>query len=371
MSIRYHLGKFPPSGMRWDELIPLLGPASAALARYDGLLQAIPNPQVLLAPLTTQEAVLSSRIEGTQATASEVFEFEADEARFSAGKGDDIREVLNYRRALAFAVGAMKDLPLSQRLLLDSHRRLMAGVRGANKAPGEYRRIQNWIGAPGCTEETARFVPIAPQLLPDAMGEWERYIHREEPDKLVQLAVVHAEFEALHPFLDGNGRLGRMIIPLFLVERGLLSSPNFFVSAYFEQDRQAYYDALLSVSASGDWTPWCRYFLQALTSQALDNEQRARSILELYQSMKLRIADLTHSQHAIRALDFIFQTPTFTGPTFEKRSEMPVPTARRILRLLREEGILQTLREPSGRTPGIFSHSALLRRAEGDFADHP
>ena len=370
MSIHYHLEQFPPGNLHWEELIPLLGPASAALARYDGLLQAIPNPQVLLAPLTTQEAVLSSRIEGTQATASEVFEFEADEARFTGERRDDIREVLNYRRALSSAVTRLAELPLSQRLLLDSHRLLMAGVRGASKAPGEYRRIQNWIGAPGCTEETARFLPIPPQLLPDAMSSLEKYIHSDSPDKLVQLAIVHAEFEALHPFLDGNGRLGRMIIPLFLVEKKLLSSPNFFVSAYFDQDRQAYYDALLSVSKSGDWTPWCRYFLLALTAQALDNEKRARSILSLYQSMKQRMADLTHSQHAIRALDFIFQFPTFTGPSFEKRSEIPIPSARRILRILRDENILWTVREPSGRSPGIFSFRELLRRAEGDFADH-
>ena len=171
MSIRYHYGKFPPTQIQWESLIPLLGPASAALARYDGLLQAIPNPQVLLAPLTTQEAVHSSRIEGTQATASEVFEFEADEARFTGEKRDDIREVLNYRRALSQAVTQLSSLLLSQRILMDSHRLLISGVRGANKAPGEYRSIQNWIGAPGCTEETARFVPIPPQHLPDAMGE--------------------------------------------------------------------------------------------------------------------------------------------------------------------------------------------------------
>lgn len=371
MTIRYHYEKFPPSGIQWESLIPLLGPASAALARYDGLLQAIPNPQVLLAPLSTQEAVLSSRIEGTQATTSEVFEFEADEARFSGERLDDIREVLNYRRALSSAVQKLTTLPLSQRILLSSHRLLMAGVRGSSKAPGEYRRIQNWIGPPGCTEETARFTPIAPQLLPDAMGAWENYLHAQAPDRLVQLAVVHAEFEALHPFLDGNGRLGRMIIPLFLVEKGILSSPNFYMSAHFEQDRQAYYDALLSVSATGDWTPWCRYFLTALTSQATENENRARSILQLYGEMKAKIADATHSQHAIRALDFIFQFPTFTAPTFEQRSDIPVPTARRILRVLRDEGILVTLRESSGCSAALFSFQQLLRRAEGHFEDHP
>lgn len=371
MSVRYHLGKFPPTTMRWEALIPLLGPASAALARYDGLLQAVPNPQVLLAPLTTQEAVLSSRIEGTLATASEVFEFEADEARFTGERRDDIQEVINYRRALSSAVIQLKSLPLSQRILLASHRHLMSGVRGASKAPGEYRRIQNWIGSPGCTEDEARFVPIAPQLLEDGMSALEKYIHGDAPDRLVQLAVVHAEFEALHPFLDGNGRLGRMIVPLFLVEKGLLSSPNFYMSAYFEQDRQAYYDSLLSVSETGDWTMWCRYFLQAIAAQADENETRARSILQLYNNMKARIADLTHSQHSIRTLDFIFQFPTFTGPRFEERSGIPKPTARRILKILRDEDILQTLRESSGRTPALLSFVQLLRRAEGNFDDHP
>lgn len=320
---------------------------------------------MLLAPLTTQEAVLSSRIEGTQATASEVFEFEADEARFTGERRDDIREVLNYRRALGTAVQQLKTVPLSSRLLLDSHRQLMSGVRGASKAPGQYRRIQNWIGPPGCKEETARFVPIAPQLLGEAMGALEKYIHSDAPDRLVQLAVVHAEFEALHPFLDGNGRLGRMIIPLYLVEKGLLSTPNFYMSAYFEKDRQAYYDALLSVSEQGDWTAWCRYFLIALAAQAEENEVRARSILALYSQMKEKIVDITHSQHSIRALDFIFQAPTFTGPVFEERSSIPKPTARRILRLLREEGVILVLREASGRSPALYSFRSLLRRAEG------
>lgn len=161
-----------------------------------------------------------------------------------------------------------------------------------------------------------------------------------------------------------------MIIPLFLVEKKLLSSPNFFVSAFFEQDRQAYYDALLSVSETGDWTPWCRYFLTALAAQAAENETRARSILRLYEEMKARIPDVTHSQHAVRALDFIFQFPTFTGPNFESKSGIPRPTAQRILKILREEGILMTLRESSGRTPAILCFAALLRRAEG-VVDHP
>lgn len=363
--VAYHLGQFPPDNLRWEALIPLVGPANAGLARYDGLLQAIPNPQVLLAPLTMQEAVLSSRIEGTQATASEVFEFEADEQRYAGEHRQDIAEVLNYRRALSAAVKKLQELPLSQRMLLEGHRKLMSDVRGANKAPGEYRRIQNWIGPPGCSVETARYVPPGPHLLGDLMSGWERYIHGEALDRLVQLAIVHAEFESLHPFLDGNGRLGRMIIPLFLVEKGLLSSPNFYMSAYFEQDKQAYYDALLAVSATGDWTGWCRYFLQAVIAQSADNERRAHAILSLYTSMKERVVRLTHSQHAIQALDFIFQSPTFASSGFVARAGIPGPTASRILRLLREERILHVVRESAGRSPAILVFRELLNCAEG------
>jgi Fic family protein len=182
-------------------------------------LHGIPNAQVLLSPLTSQEAVLSSRIEGTQATLGEVLEFEATKEPASGDKRDDIQEVLNYRQAMRHAVNAMKTLPLSQRVVRDAHRVLMHGVRGEKKAPGEYRRTQNWIGPPGCRVEQARFVPPAADRLPDLMSAWEKYLHGAASDRLVQLAILHAEFEAIHPFLDGNGRLGRLLVPLFLVDK--------------------------------------------------------------------------------------------------------------------------------------------------------
>src|SRR5690606_30534808 len=186
---------------------------------------------VLLSPLTAQEAVLSSRIEGTQATLGEVLEFEAqgDLLDESTPKKADIREVLNYRAALKEAVRLLQELPLSQRLLKAAHRVLMEGVRGRNKDPGEYLRVPNWFGPPGCSLEDARYVGCDVGHLPDNMGALERYLHGDAPDRLVQLAVAHAEFEAIHPFLDGNGRLGRLLVPLFLVEKGLLSSPNFYI----------------------------------------------------------------------------------------------------------------------------------------------
>ncbi|HKI83896.1 MAG TPA: Fic/DOC family N-terminal domain-containing protein, partial [Candidatus Krumholzibacteria bacterium] len=187
MAVQYHLGRFPPARLDWPRLIPLLGPAAAAVARYDGMLAAVPNPGVLLSPLSTQEAVLSSRIEGTQATMGEVLEFEAGQEVASPERREDIREVLNYRSAMREAERLLETLPISQRVVREAHRVLLAGVRGKNKAPGEYRRVPNWIGPPGCMVEEARFVPIGADRLPDAMGAWERYAHDAAPDKLVQL----------------------------------------------------------------------------------------------------------------------------------------------------------------------------------------
>ncbi|MGQ0446716.1 MAG: Fic family protein [Beijerinckiaceae bacterium] len=229
MSVSYHDGRFPPRELDWPRLLPLIGPANAAIARYDGVLHGVPNPNILLSPLSVQEAVLSSRIEGTQTTLGEVLEFEAEGELFdeSTPKKADIHEVLNYRAALNEAIRLLNELPLSQRLIRGAHKVLMQGVRGHNKSPGEYRRIPNWIGPEGSTIERARFVPCGADRLPQAMDEWERYLHAAAPDRLVQLAIVHAEFEAIHPFLDGNGRLGRLLVPLFLFSQGLLSRLNF------------------------------------------------------------------------------------------------------------------------------------------------
>lgn len=274
--VHYHYMEFPPNNIEWSVLIPLIGPASAALARYDGTLSAVPNSGVLLSPLTTQEAVLSSKIEGTQATMGEVLEFEAEgeSKEISRDKEADINEILNYRKAMWHAVELLKDLPLCQRVIKGAHRTLLQGVRGQSKSPGEYRRVPNWIGPPGCLMEDAKFVPISADKLDEAMGKWEKYIHEETPDLLVQLAVVHAELEALHPFLDGNGRLGRMCVPLFLHKVGLIQSPMFYISAYFEKNRDEYYEKLLAISRDSDWTGWCAFFLKQSKFRLLKIKQK-------------------------------------------------------------------------------------------------
>lgn len=363
--VLYHVGRFPPVNLNWPQLIPLLGPAAAAVARYDGMLAAVPNPNLLLSPLTTQEAVLSSRIEGTQATMGEVLEFEAGQEAISPERREDIHEVLNYRAAMREAEKLLIDLPLSQRVIRSMHRVLLEGVRGQSKDPGEYRRVPNWIGPSGCPIEQARFVPIDAGKLPDAMSAWEQYAHSEAPDRLVQLAILHAEFEALHPFLDGNGRLGRMLVPLYLWQRGLIRRPMFNISAWLETHRDEYYERLLAVSRDDDWTGWCRFFITAVRVQAEDNLSRAQAILNLYNDLKHRLPEMTRSQYAVRALDWIFSRPIFSAPDFLRDAGIPGPTARRFLGVLREHGILKDLREGSGRRAAILAFPELLNIAEG------
>lgn len=365
--VHYHYDRFPPKDIDWSKLIPFIGPANAALARYDGTLAAIPNANLLLSPLTTQEAVLSSRIEGTQATMGEVLEYEAEGGLddIPAEREDDINEVLNYRRAMWSAIELLHELPLCQRVIRQAHHVLLEGVRGHGKSPGDYRQIPNWIGQPGCSIDDARYVPISVDRLQEGLDRWEKFIHDEAPDRLVQLALVHAEFETLHPFLDGNGRLGRMCVPLFMYKTELIQSPMFYISAFFEAHRDEYYERLLSISRNNDWTNWCIFFLKAVAVQAQENQKKAQEILTLYEKQKGQIISLTHSQYAIHALDLIFSRPIFKSSDFTNCNEIPVSTAKRILSVLRENEILKTLREASGRRPAVYAFSELLNVAEG------
>lgn len=366
-SIEYHIGGFPPaSTIDWEAIIPLLGPANAAVARYDGLLNAIPNAAVLLSPLMTTEAVLSSRIEGTQATMGEVLEFEAqaDLNSVSEEKRNDIEEILNYRKAMRHAEEMLKELPLCQRVVKEAHAVLLDGVRGHNKTPGQYRRVPNWIGPQGCSIEEARYIPIAANALPDAMKAWEIYIHKEAPDRVVQLAILHAEFEALHPFLDGNGRIGRMLIPLFMSKYGLLRWPMFYISAYFERNREEYYDRLLAVSRDEDWTGWIAFFLRSVIEQAKENQAKAQAIRELYDETIHQVAEITHSQYAIDTVEFIFRRPIFKASDFYREPEFQA-SRRRILNMLQKKGFFHIIQESSGRRSAVLAYKKLLNIVEG------
>jgi Fic family protein len=258
----------------------------------------------------------------------------------------------------------LKSLPLCQRVIKEAHRKLLEGVRGHSKSPGEYRRVPNWIG-PDKLIENARFIPISADKLAKGMDSWGKYIHTKTPDRLVQLAILHVEFEALHPFLDGNGRLGRMFVPLFLYKTGLIQSPMFYISAYLEANRDEYYARLLAVSRDNNWTDWCVFFLKTIKIQADSNQEKAQSILKLYEAKKEQIIKLTRSLYAIHSLDFIFERPIFKSSAFVGCGNIPKPTATRILAVLRDKGILKTLRVGGGRRSAVYAFRDLLNICEG------
>ncbi len=350
--------RLPLKDLDWPQLVPVLGRANRAVARYDGLLHSLPNPDILLAPLTTQEAVLSSRIEGTQATLEEVLRYEADRA--SAPPRGDVQEILNYRRALQHAAVALRRYPLSLNLVREIHALLLEGGRGHHSMRGRFRTVQNWIGAPGTPIEEATYVPPPPDRIPALLDNWERYLHYEEKDRLVQLAVAHAQFELIHPFLDGNGRVGRILIPLFLYEKRILHRPVLYLSEYFERRRDEYYRYLQGLSDGADWEAWILFFLHAIVDQAHRNNEKARAILDLYEAMKRRLPEVTRSPHAIRALDYLFQQPVFRTAGLAEKLGISRQTAIRLANRLVAEQIVDEIAQASGRRGALYMFSRLL-----------
>ena len=334
------------------------------LGRYDGLLQGIVNPIVMLSPLTNEEAVLSSRIEGTQATVDEVLEHEAGMVS-EHSKHEDIKEIINYRKALLSAQESLEYHPISMFLIRELHKILLDSVRGQNKKPGEVRKEQNWIGSPGCTIENASFVPPDPTGLAGYLENWERYAAGDEIDVLIQAGILHAQFEMLHPFNDGNGRLGRIIIPLFLFRKKAISRPMFYLSSYLENNRNEYYMKLRGISQNREWNEWLLFFLKAVTEQAVSNAQKVGAILALYEEMKVRIQGIAHSQHTIRLLDGLFNRPIFNTIDFIKDTGIPRPTATTLLRHIKINGIIKEIQEGKGRRAGIYCFPELLNIAEG------
>lgn len=358
----------PPANLDFRRLLPLTGAANRALARYDGLLQSIPNPAVMLAPLTTQEAVLSSRIEGTQATIDEVLEQDAGLPK-EGEKFEDIQEIINYRKALGDGRRHLEDYPIHRAFLRQLHRTLMTSVRGQDKTPGEFRKTQNWIGAPGCSIEQATFVPPNPLQLPVLLEAWERYVADTNDDVLLQTAVVHAQFELLHPFNDGNGRIGRILIPLLLYQKRALSQPMFYLSEYLEGHREIYYRGLQAISSMGDWTGWIAFFLEAVRVQAEGNCRRVAAIKKLYDQTLSQVQGATHSQHVVQLVDAVFRNPIFKTPAMAQRlhqkHQINEKTANLLLRKMRDAGILDEIHSGSGRRAAVLRFTQLMHVAEG------
>lgn len=357
----------PIQNIDWEGLIPLIGRANRALAHYEGILLNSPNPEILLAPMTTQEAVLSSRIEGTQATLGEVLKYEAGEEPPQESKRQDIHEIINYRRALLRAEEALKHRPFNLNLLLELHSILLDSVRGVNKGRGQFRREQNWIGAIGSKLEDAQFVPPAPELIPGLLDNWEKYYHLERPDPLVQLSIIHAQFEIIHPFLDGNGRIGRLIVPLYLCEKQILSRPMFYLSSYLEANRELYIERLRALGhAEGAWNRWIEFFLAALIEQAATNSSKTQQVLALYESLKNRIIRITHSQFAVPLLDRMFERPIFQPGHIDSHPSMPSrPMLGGMINKLKRHNILHVVREGRGRRPQVLALAELVNLCEG------
>ncbi|MDA8327117.1 MAG: Fic family protein [Nitrospiraceae bacterium] len=354
--------------MKWEPLIPLIGTANRSISRYDGILYGLSNPEVLLSPLTTQEAVLSSKIEGTIATLGDVLKFEAGEEPEQESRKLDIQEIINYRTALRHAEAALKDRPFNLNLLLELHSILLDSVRGKNKGRGRFRTIQNWIGAPGTPIEKADFVPPDPLAIKDCLDNWEKYYHADRPDPLVQLAIVHAQFEIIHPFLDGNGRIGRILIPIFLCEKKLLSRPMFYLSEYLEEHRDEYVAHLRELGRKEDsWNAWIQFFLTALEEQSRKNAEKARAIMDLYENLKARVIEITHSQYAVPLLDQMFKQPIFQSTHIDLPSELK-PSRQAIahlIRMLREAGLLKVLKEAKGRRAQVLVLADLVNLCAG------
>ena len=360
----------PIEAIDWVALIPAIGKASVAIARYDGMLTLIPHEanlrQLLRTPLTMREATLSSRIEGTDVSIGEVLRSEAGDIPVNEAVRQDVEEVVNYRLALEAAEEELTRRPFSLNLVRNIHRVLMTSVRGHNKAPVEFRRVQNYIGRSGAGIEEASFIPPSPEILLKALGEWEIYFHADERNVLVQLAVVHAQFEILHPFLDGNGRIGRILIPLFLHQKGLLKSPTFYLSEYLEEHRSEYIARLAALHReSNGWTAWCAFFLEAIAVQSDRNVTRVESILKLREDLTLRVRSLTHSSYSDVVLDAMFEKPVFNVHSLRERDGMPGrPMMTRLLAALVAGGVLKLVVKGAGRKGNVYSLHQLVKLCE-------
>jgi Fic family protein len=351
---------FPPENIELEKIVALIGRANASLSRYDGLLESLVNPDVLLSPLVMKEAELSSRIEGTIATANEVYQQQAGE-KFAPDKAADIQEILNYRSTLRTAGQLLGRNPISLHLLRQMHENLMQGVRGENKNPGKLRNTQNWIGPRGCTIEQATYVPPAPYILQDLLDQFLKFVNRTDDtlDPIVQAAMIHAQFELIHPFDDGNGRIGRILIPLFLVRRGSIVSPSLYISGYLESNRDTYYQRLENISLNGDWLGWIEFFLVAVVKQSETNLSLVRKIIGLYEQKKREISDLLHTDQSIYILDMLFDTPVFRANELHRRLKIQRQRAAQYIRVLKDAGIITELRPSSGRTPALLSFEDL------------
>lgn len=355
----------PPAELRLEgDLLARLSEADRAIGKLAGVAAGLPNPRLLATPFRRREALLSSKIEGTQASLSDLARFEAHPQEVPAGS--DVQEVANYLKALDQGLDPARKLPLSLRLLRDLHRVLMEGVRGDATAPGEFRRVQNHIGPPGAPIEAARYVPPPVPDMERGLDRLEHFLHERRLPPLIRIGLVHYQFEAIHPFLDGNGRIGRLLIALQLAEEGVLPEPLLYLSAWFDQHRAEYYDRLLAVSARGEFEAWLGFFLDGVIQQASDSIRRAGRLRDLQEQMHRQLKSAKGSSLMYRVADLLLEQPALTTKVVRERLGVSHRGAMIALLRLAE---LKLVREPEFRERNrIFLANQVIALLEREVA---
>lgn len=342
-----------------DHMVVKLDRASRAVATLDGVGETLENPLLLVRPFMRREAALSSRIEGTQASVADVYEFEVAGHSRSA----DALEVANYVAAMELGMARLSELPICARLAHEIHERLLRGVRGRDRRPGLLRDRQVWIGDDGTPIGEARFVPPPHPRLPDLLSDWERWVNADLPiPPLVRAALLHYQFETIHPYLDGNGRLGRLLVILYLISAQVLTTPLLYLSSFFEAHRQQYYDHLLHVSRTGDWLPWVEFFLTGAEEQAGDALNRSRRLRNLQQAYRRTLQETRQSANVIQLADQLFQNPVVTRPAVQRDLELSQRGAHLVVERLVEAGMLTEV--PDSR-PTLFIAREILEVVGG------
>lgn len=346
----FHPAPLPRSIEFHADVVVMLDEATGALHRLGGVGRLLPNPQLLITPYVRLEAVLSSRIEGTQSDVTDLLRFEAGDYESMGALRTDAQEVHNYVTALDHGIERLRGgFPLITRLLREVHEHLMRGVRGEHATPGHLRKSQNWIGGTGPTN--AAFVPPPVAAMHPALDDLERFLHERTLPLLIQLALAHYQFEAIHPFLDGNGRLGRLLIPLVLIERKVLPQPLLYLSVYFEEHREEYYELLMSTSRTGELDPWLRFFLRGVAAQAADAEERTVRLVELQSQLRQELLAAKVRMPVVRAAELLFNAPYVSAQGLAARLDVTNPTAQHAIDALVERGVLV---EATGRRRNRF-----------------
>lgn len=330
----------PPS-IQWSpSLVSLVGTAERSLGKLDSYADTLPSPHILIRPLMRREAVLSSRIEGTKATFNDLLIYETGQLSYLEPE-TDVQEVHNYVEALDYGLNRLSSLPVSLQLIRELHGKLMEGMRGDHLTLGEFRRSQNWIGSPGSSIESARFVPPPVDEMITALNALEEYIHKiNEIPPLVRIALIHYQFEAIHPFLDGNGRMGRLLVSLLMCNWGLLSKPWLYLSEFFETHRSSYYDCLLAVSQDGDWESWLSFFLKGVSTQAQDSTGKLKELQLLIEAYQDRISGERAAKRLVQASYVLFERPILNIRQLEEAMGVSYRSAQRYIEKFEQLGIL-------------------------------